>query len=121
MARTGEHAVVLGASLGGLAAAAAVASRFDRVTIVERDALPEDATQRRSDAMTRNALSRQPWRTRDHVGSAISQPLAQVLEGAGRRGSAAPPRPRRARDQVSRSWRMANIAAAARLETPILV
>jgi 2-polyprenyl-6-methoxyphenol hydroxylase-like FAD-dependent oxidoreductase len=38
-ARVGEHAVVLGGSLAGLAAAAALAERFHRVTIVERDTL----------------------------------------------------------------------------------
>ncbi len=37
--RVGEHAVVLGGSLAGLAAAAALAERFHRVTIVERDTL----------------------------------------------------------------------------------
>ena len=37
----GEHAVVLGASLAGLAAAASLAERFDRVTIVERDTMPQ--------------------------------------------------------------------------------
>lgn len=37
---TNDHAVVLGASLAGLATAAALAKRFDQVTIVERDALP---------------------------------------------------------------------------------
>ena len=41
MTRVGEHAVVLGGSLAGLAAAAALAERFDRVTIVERDTLPQ--------------------------------------------------------------------------------
>jgi 2-polyprenyl-6-methoxyphenol hydroxylase-like FAD-dependent oxidoreductase len=35
----GEHAVVLGASLAGLATAAALAGRFDCVTIIERDLL----------------------------------------------------------------------------------
>jgi 2-polyprenyl-6-methoxyphenol hydroxylase-like FAD-dependent oxidoreductase len=39
MTQVGEHAVVLGASLAGLAAAAALADRFHRVTIVERDTL----------------------------------------------------------------------------------
>jgi 2-polyprenyl-6-methoxyphenol hydroxylase-like FAD-dependent oxidoreductase len=34
-----EHAVVLGASLAGLAAAAVLVERFDRVTIVDRDTL----------------------------------------------------------------------------------
>lgn len=40
MTHVAEHAVVLGASMAGLAAAAALAERFDRVTIVERDTLP---------------------------------------------------------------------------------
>jgi 2-polyprenyl-6-methoxyphenol hydroxylase-like FAD-dependent oxidoreductase len=38
--QVGEHAVVLGGSLAGLASAAVVAQRFERVTIVERDGLP---------------------------------------------------------------------------------
>jgi len=37
---TVEHAVVLGASMAGLAAAAALAARARRVTVVERDPLP---------------------------------------------------------------------------------
>jgi 2-polyprenyl-6-methoxyphenol hydroxylase-like FAD-dependent oxidoreductase len=47
MTTLGEHAIVLGASLAGLATAAAVADRFDRVTIVERDALPPTGEHRR--------------------------------------------------------------------------
>jgi 2-polyprenyl-6-methoxyphenol hydroxylase-like FAD-dependent oxidoreductase len=43
----GEHAVVLGGSLAGLAAAAALARRFQRVTIVDRDTLPRSGEQRR--------------------------------------------------------------------------
>jgi 2-polyprenyl-6-methoxyphenol hydroxylase-like FAD-dependent oxidoreductase len=41
MAHLGGHAVVIGASMGGLLAARALADHFDQVTIVERDALPE--------------------------------------------------------------------------------
>ncbi|WP_236573630.1 FAD-dependent oxidoreductase [Nocardia caishijiensis] len=37
--RRGEHAVVLGASLGGLLAARVLSESFDRVTVVERDGL----------------------------------------------------------------------------------
>jgi hypothetical protein len=51
MTHVGEHAIVLGASLAGLAAAAALAERFDRVTIVERDTLPESAAACARDAM----------------------------------------------------------------------
>lgn len=47
MTHVGEHAVVLGASLAGLATAAALADRFDRVTIVERDTLPRSGEHRR--------------------------------------------------------------------------
>jgi 2-polyprenyl-6-methoxyphenol hydroxylase-like FAD-dependent oxidoreductase len=47
MTHVGGHAVVLGASLAGLAAAAALAERFDRVTIVERDTLPRSGEHRR--------------------------------------------------------------------------
>ena len=41
MTHVAEHAVVLGAGMAGLAVAAVLAGRFDRVTIVERDTLPE--------------------------------------------------------------------------------
>jgi 2-polyprenyl-6-methoxyphenol hydroxylase-like FAD-dependent oxidoreductase len=41
------HAVVLGASMGGLLAARALSSHFDRVTIVERDGLPDEAAVRK--------------------------------------------------------------------------
>lgn len=37
----GRHAVVVGGSIGGMLAARALADRFDRVTIVERDRLPD--------------------------------------------------------------------------------
>jgi 2-polyprenyl-6-methoxyphenol hydroxylase-like FAD-dependent oxidoreductase len=42
-----EHAVVVGAGIGGLLSAAALAPRFERVTIVERDELPAGAAHRR--------------------------------------------------------------------------
>jgi len=47
MAKLGEHAVVLGASMGGLVAARVLADFYERVTVVERDLLPPDATNRR--------------------------------------------------------------------------
>jgi 2-polyprenyl-6-methoxyphenol hydroxylase-like FAD-dependent oxidoreductase len=40
MARLGGHAIVIGASMGGLLAARALADHCDQVTILERDALP---------------------------------------------------------------------------------
>jgi 2-polyprenyl-6-methoxyphenol hydroxylase-like FAD-dependent oxidoreductase len=41
MARCSGHAIVTGASIGGLLAARAVAEHYDQVTIIERDQLPE--------------------------------------------------------------------------------
>lgn len=43
----GTHAVVVGASMGGMLAARALADFFERVTIVERDALPPMGQQRK--------------------------------------------------------------------------
>ncbi|MBV9351023.1 MAG: 2-polyprenyl-6-methoxyphenol hydroxylase-like oxidoreductase, partial [Mycobacterium sp.] len=47
MAGLGERAVVLGASMGGLLAARVLAEFFETVTVVERDALPDDSAVRR--------------------------------------------------------------------------
>ena len=41
MGRTGEHAVVIGASIAGLCAARVLSEHFDRITMFERDHLPE--------------------------------------------------------------------------------
>lgn len=41
MTRLGKHAIVVGAGIGGLTAAAALATFFDQVTVFERDALPD--------------------------------------------------------------------------------
>jgi 2-polyprenyl-6-methoxyphenol hydroxylase-like FAD-dependent oxidoreductase len=47
MAKIGDHAVVLGASMAGLLAARTLADFFEKVTIVERDELPDGAENRR--------------------------------------------------------------------------
>jgi flavin-dependent dehydrogenase len=47
MTPIGEHAVVIGASMGGLLAARALSDFFTRVTLVERDALPATDTSRK--------------------------------------------------------------------------
>src|SRR5271170_3021878 len=47
MTGLGERAVVLGASMGGLLAARVLADFYETVTVVERDALPDDAVNRR--------------------------------------------------------------------------
>jgi 2-polyprenyl-6-methoxyphenol hydroxylase-like FAD-dependent oxidoreductase len=41
------HAIVVGAGVGGLLSAAALARRYDRVTVIERDRLPEVPLHRR--------------------------------------------------------------------------
>ena len=46
MNRPGTHAVVLGASLAGLVHAVPLATRFDRVTLVDRDVLPRGVEHR---------------------------------------------------------------------------
>ena len=38
----GRHAIVVGAGIGGLAAAKALSSSFETVTVLERDALPPE-------------------------------------------------------------------------------
>jgi 2-polyprenyl-6-methoxyphenol hydroxylase-like FAD-dependent oxidoreductase len=47
MPKLGEHAVVLGASMGGLVAARVLSDFYEQVTVVERDVLPPDAANRR--------------------------------------------------------------------------
>jgi 2-polyprenyl-6-methoxyphenol hydroxylase-like FAD-dependent oxidoreductase len=47
MAKIGNHAVVLGASMAGLLAARALSDVFETVTVVERDALPDNPANRR--------------------------------------------------------------------------
>jgi 2-polyprenyl-6-methoxyphenol hydroxylase-like FAD-dependent oxidoreductase len=50
-----EHAIVLGASMAGLLAARVLADEFERVTVVERDRLPETADNRRGVPQGRHA------------------------------------------------------------------
>jgi 2-polyprenyl-6-methoxyphenol hydroxylase-like FAD-dependent oxidoreductase len=45
--KIGEHAVVLGASMGGLLAARVLSDFYETVTVVERDVLPDDVVNRR--------------------------------------------------------------------------
>jgi 2-polyprenyl-6-methoxyphenol hydroxylase-like FAD-dependent oxidoreductase len=55
MGTIGEHAVVLGASMAGLLAARVLADAYRRVTIVERDPLPESAGDRKGVPQGRHA------------------------------------------------------------------
>jgi 2-polyprenyl-6-methoxyphenol hydroxylase-like FAD-dependent oxidoreductase len=41
MSRLGNHAIVLGGSIGGIVAARVLADHFERVTVFERDTIPE--------------------------------------------------------------------------------
>jgi 2-polyprenyl-6-methoxyphenol hydroxylase-like FAD-dependent oxidoreductase len=50
-----EHAVVIGAGMGGLAAAKAIAPHFDRVTVLDRDALPDGPDVRAGTPQARHA------------------------------------------------------------------
>lgn len=50
-----EHAVVLGASMAGLAAARVLADAYERVTVLERDALPAAAAHRKGVPQSRHA------------------------------------------------------------------
>jgi 2-polyprenyl-6-methoxyphenol hydroxylase-like FAD-dependent oxidoreductase len=51
----GHHAVVIGASMGGMLAARALADHFGQVTVVERDALVDDAVARKGVPQARHA------------------------------------------------------------------
>ena len=55
MKRTGEHAVVIGASMGGLLAARTLADFYERVTVLERDTFPDFATARKGVPQGRHA------------------------------------------------------------------
>ena len=55
MAKLGEHAVVLGGSMAGVLAARVLADFYERVTVVERDVLPDDPGQRRGVPQARHA------------------------------------------------------------------
>jgi 2-polyprenyl-6-methoxyphenol hydroxylase-like FAD-dependent oxidoreductase len=46
MGRSGNHAIVIGASIGGLCAARVLADVYDRVTVFERDDLPDGPANR---------------------------------------------------------------------------
>jgi 2-polyprenyl-6-methoxyphenol hydroxylase-like FAD-dependent oxidoreductase len=55
MAYLGKHAIVIGASMGGLLAARALADHFEEVILVERDTLPETHEPRKGVPQGRHA------------------------------------------------------------------
>lgn len=54
MPRLGEHAVVVGGSMAGLLAARVLADHYDRVTILDRDRLPDAAEARKGTPQARH-------------------------------------------------------------------
>lgn len=55
MERRGDHAVVVGASMGGLLAARVLSEHYEQVTVVERDACPGTAEARKGVPQARHA------------------------------------------------------------------
>jgi 2-polyprenyl-6-methoxyphenol hydroxylase-like FAD-dependent oxidoreductase len=55
MAHLGKHAIVIGASMGGLLAARVLADQYDEVTLLERDTLPETHEPRKGVPQGRHA------------------------------------------------------------------
>lgn len=55
MRRIGEHAVVIGASMSGLLAARSLTQAYERVTVVDRDALPAGLQGRKAVPQGRHA------------------------------------------------------------------
>ena len=55
MKQIGQHAIVIGSSMGGLLAARVLSDRFARVTVLERDAMPAPGEQRKGVPQGRHA------------------------------------------------------------------
>ena len=55
MPKIGDHAVVVGASMAGLLAARVLAGTYRRVTVIERDPLPDSGSQRKGVPQGRHA------------------------------------------------------------------
>jgi 2-polyprenyl-6-methoxyphenol hydroxylase-like FAD-dependent oxidoreductase len=55
LAHLGKHAIVIGASMGGLLAARALADYYDEVTVLERDVLPKTHEPRKGVPQGRHA------------------------------------------------------------------
>ena len=58
MRRIGERAVVIGGSMGGLVAARVLADAYERVTVLDRDALPAAPAARKGVPQGRGRRSR---------------------------------------------------------------
>jgi len=76
----GKQAVVVGAGIGGLTAAAALADHFEHVIVLERDALPREAAHRAGTPQARHvhALLAGGQRTLGDLFPAFEQDLARA-------------------------------------------
>jgi len=83
MAKLGEHAVVLGASMAGLVAARALAEFFETVTVVERDALSDTADHRRGVPQGRqiHGLLLRGAQALERIAAVLSEMLAGLTRG----------------------------------------
>jgi 2-polyprenyl-6-methoxyphenol hydroxylase-like FAD-dependent oxidoreductase len=78
--RIGKQALVIGAGMGGLTAAGALADHFDQVLILERDTLPSEATYRAGTPQARHvhALLLSGQRALSELFPGFEQDLAQA-------------------------------------------
>ena len=76
----GKQAVVIGAGMGGLTAAAALADFFDQVVVLERDILPSEATHRAGTPQARHvhALLLSGQRALSELFTGFEQDLARL-------------------------------------------
>jgi 2-polyprenyl-6-methoxyphenol hydroxylase-like FAD-dependent oxidoreductase len=88
MKRIGEHAVVIGASMGGLLAARALADYFASVTVLERDAFPLKDVPRKGVPQGRHAHGLLA-RGRDVIENFFPGWTDEVVASGGRRGDIA--------------------------------
>lgn len=75
MERRGEHAIVLGASMGGLLAARVLSDFYDRVSVVDRDELTDQAVPRRGVPQ-----SRQPHVLLSRCGEIVEELFPGLLD-----------------------------------------
>jgi pimeloyl-ACP methyl ester carboxylesterase/2-polyprenyl-6-methoxyphenol hydroxylase-like FAD-dependent oxidoreductase len=80
MRRIGEHAVVIGGSVAGLLAARVLADAYERVTVIDRDALPDELQGRRAVPQGRHAHALLP-RGRESLDALLPGFGAELVAG----------------------------------------
>src|SRR5581483_12077915 len=88
MTRLGEHAIVIGASMGGLLAARALSEFYTNVTVLERDAFPASDIPRKGVPQGRHAHGLLA-RGRDVIEAFFPGWTDEVVAAGGRRGDIA--------------------------------